>query len=51
MKCLGPFGLVKGINKDGTVTVLTKVVTDAKDQITGTPEPLGMNGLPNQPKK
>lgn len=48
-KDIGPFGLVKGIDKDGAVTVLTKVVTDAKDKITGTPQPMGMGGPPHQP--
>jgi len=35
----GPWGLVKMQSKDGTTMVLTKVVHDAKDQITGTPQP------------
>lgn len=48
-KNIGPFGLVKGIDKDGTATVLTRVVTDAKDKITGTPQPMGMGGPPHQP--
>jgi hypothetical protein len=34
----GPYGLVKFQGKD-TSMVLTKVITDAKDQITGTPQP------------
>jgi hypothetical protein len=34
----GPYGLVKFQGKDSTM-VLTKVVTDAKDKITGTPQP------------
>ena len=33
-----PYGLIKGQEKDSTI-VLTKVVTDAKDKITGTPVP------------
>jgi hypothetical protein len=33
---VGPWGLVKSDNKD-TSMVLTKVITDAKDHITGTP--------------
>jgi len=32
-----PYGLVKSVTKDGHTMVLTKVVTDAKDKITGTP--------------
>lgn len=32
-----PWGLVKSQNKDGTI-VLTKIITDAKDRITGTPK-------------
>jgi hypothetical protein len=34
----GPYGLVKFQGKDSTM-VLTKVITDAKDRITGTPQP------------
>jgi hypothetical protein len=34
----GPYGLVKFQGKDSSM-VLTKVITDAKDQITGTPQP------------
>jgi hypothetical protein len=34
----GPYGLVKFQGKD-TSMVLTKVITDAKDKITGTPVP------------
>jgi len=34
----GPYGLVKYQGKD-TSMVLTKVITDAKDKITGTPQP------------
>ena len=34
----GPYGLVKFQGKDSTM-VLTKVLTDAKDKITGTPPP------------
>jgi len=33
---VGPWGLVKSDNKDSSM-VLTKVITDAKDHITGTP--------------
>jgi hypothetical protein len=35
---VSPYGLIKGQGKDFTM-VLTKVVTDAKDKITGTPVP------------
>ena len=35
----GPYGLVKFQGKDSTM-VLTKVITDAKDKITGTPQPM-----------
>jgi hypothetical protein len=38
-KNVGPWGLVKMNSKDGTTMVLTKAYTDAKDQITGTPQP------------
>ena len=34
----GPYGLVKFQGKDSTM-VLTKVITDAKDKISGTPQP------------
>jgi hypothetical protein len=35
----GPWGLVKMQGKDSSM-VLTKVITDAKDKITGTPQPM-----------
>jgi hypothetical protein len=35
---VSPFGVVKSQGKDTTM-VLTKVVTDATDKITGTPQP------------
>jgi hypothetical protein len=38
-KDAGPWSLVKMQTHDGTTMVLTKVVHDAKDQITGTPVP------------
>ncbi|MGH9691840.1 MAG: hypothetical protein ACRD4C_12305 [Candidatus Acidiferrales bacterium] len=49
---VSPYGLVKHQGKDSTM-VLTKVVTDAKDKITGTPQPfnpmmMGMGGPPQQ---
>jgi len=37
----GPYGLVKFQGKDSTM-VLTKVITDAKDKITGTPQPFNL---------
>lgn len=51
---VAPYGLIKHQGKDSTM-VLTKVVTDAKDRITGTPVPFnpmgmmgGMGGGPQQ---
>jgi len=38
---VSPYGLIKGQGKDFTM-VLTKVVTDAKDKITGTPVPFSV---------
>jgi hypothetical protein len=38
-KDAGPWGLVKMKSKDGSTMVLTKAYTDAKDQITDTPQP------------
>jgi hypothetical protein len=35
---VGPWGLVKMVDKKQTI-VLNKVITDAKDRITGTPRP------------
>lgn len=35
----GPWGMVKMVSKNGTTMVLTKVIHDAKDEITGTPQP------------
>jgi hypothetical protein len=43
----GPYGLVKFEGKD-TSMVLTKVITDAKDKITGTPVPFDPMGLQPQ---
>jgi hypothetical protein len=45
-----PFGMVKSV-ANGTTLMLTKVVSDAKDKITGTPVPLNpmmMQGMQNQ---
>ncbi len=46
-----PFGMVKSVN-NGTTLVVTKVVSDAKDRIVGTPVPfnpqLMMQGMQNQ---
>lgn len=38
-----PYGLVKTVSKDGNTMVLTKVISDAKDKITGTP--MSMDGM------
>jgi hypothetical protein len=45
----GPYGLVKFQGKDATM-LLTKVITDGKDKITGTPQPFNpmMFQQPNQ---
>ena len=47
-----PFGMVKSSNRNGTSMVLTKVITGAKDRITGTPVPFNpqamMQGMQNQ---
>ena len=48
-KNISPYGLVKYTGKDTTM-VLTKVITDAKDKITGTPKafnPMEMGRPPN----
>jgi hypothetical protein len=45
-----PFGMVKSVT-NGTTLVLTKVVSDAKDKITGTPvpfNPMMMQGMQSQ---
>jgi hypothetical protein len=49
---VSPYGLIKHQGKDSTM-VLTKIVTDAKDKITGTPVPfnpmmMGMGGPPQR---
>ena len=47
---ISPYGLIKHVGKDSTM-VLTKVVTDAKDKISGTPvpfNPMMMGGGPPQ---
>ena len=36
---VAPFGLVKDQEKEGRTTLLVKTFTDAKDKITGTPQP------------
>jgi len=41
---ISPYGVIKGQGKDGNI-VLTKVVTDAKDKITGTPVPFNPAAL------
>jgi hypothetical protein len=47
----GPWGLVKSVSQNGTTIVLTKVISDAKDKITGKPVPMGPMGMgrPQQP--
>lgn len=51
-KAGGPYGLVKTVSgKDNTTMILVKSVSDAKDKITGTPQPfnpMGMGGPPQQ---
>jgi len=42
----GPYGLVKSVSDTGTM-ILTRVITDAKDKITGTPRPMQM-GMPQR---
>jgi hypothetical protein len=46
-KNVAPYGLVKATGKDST-TVLTRVITDAKDKITGTPVPFNPMGMMQQ---
>jgi hypothetical protein len=43
-----PFGLVKHQGKDSSM-VLTKIITDAKDKIVGTPQPFNPMGMMQQP--
>ena len=43
-----PFGMVKHQGKDSTM-VLTKVITDAKDKIVGTPQPFNPMMMMQQP--
>ena len=46
-----PYGLVKFQGKDSTM-ILTKVITDAKDKITGTPQPFNPMGMiPHPPEQ
>jgi len=44
----GPYGLVKSVSDTGTMTLI-RVETDAKDKITGTPQPMGMGMPPHRP--
>jgi hypothetical protein len=44
---VGPYGMVKFQGKDSTM-VLTKVITDAKDKITGTPQPFNPMAMGGQ---
>ena len=46
---VAPFGLVKWQGKDSS-TVLVKVITDAKDKITGTPQPFNPMMMGQQPQ-
>ncbi|HEY0704341.1 MAG TPA: hypothetical protein VGD60_16330 [Candidatus Acidoferrales bacterium] len=43
----GPYGMVKFVGKDSSM-VLTKVDTDVKDKITGTPQPFSPAGFGGQ---
>ncbi len=43
-KNVSPWGLVKSTSKDSTM-ILVKVITDAKDKITGTPKPFNPMGM------
>ncbi len=45
---VAPFGVVKHQGKDATM-VLTKVITDAKDKIVGTPQPFNPMGMMQPP--
>jgi hypothetical protein len=47
-KDAGPWGMVKMQSHEGTSMVLTKVVHDAKDQITGTPQPFDPMAMARQ---
>jgi len=43
-----PYGLVKSTGKDGFTIILTRIITDAKDRITGTPVPFDPTHLMEQ---
>ena len=45
-----PFGVVKHQGKDSTM-VLTRVITDAKDKIVGTPQPFNPMQMMEQPPR
>ncbi|MGH9724447.1 MAG: hypothetical protein ACRD41_05215 [Candidatus Acidiferrales bacterium] len=45
-----PYGLVKSQGKNSTV-VLTRVITDAKDKITGTPVPFNPMMMGQRPEQ
>jgi hypothetical protein len=47
-KSVSPYGIVKSVSKDSTMT-LTSVLTDAKDKITGTPQPFDPMKMAQQP--
>ncbi|HEV2287669.1 MAG TPA: hypothetical protein VGR81_01810 [Candidatus Acidoferrales bacterium] len=47
----GPYGLVKSVSDKGRTTmVMVKSVTDAKDKITGTPQPFNPMGMGRPPQ-
>ena len=47
---VGPYGMVKYQGKDSSM-VLTKVITDAKDKITGTPQPFNPMAMAGQQQR
>lgn len=48
-KDAGPWGMVKMQSHEGSTMVLTKVIHDAKDQITGTPQPFDPMAMARAP--
>lgn len=51
-KQVTPIGLVKSVQKAGQTVVLVKVVTNAKDKISGIPQPFDpMMFLPQDPQQ
>ncbi|MGA8224844.1 MAG: hypothetical protein WB780_24590 [Candidatus Acidiferrales bacterium] len=49
-KDVSPWGMAKFQSKDTTM-VLTKVITDAKDKITGTPQPFDLSHMGGRPQQ